>query len=509
VRPLDRGRKLTRGIPDRPAGPRLEQTGARVAHNRRSGIHTRPSSADRRPIPDDIAQVAPTAPGTGRSSHGTARTGRGRGRASVRDGGVGGFHRCHGNRLGEGYDEIVCATRARRVRSIDGMDDRAQPPRRAGRTGRMVGHVLGIPLYINLSMLFLAALVTLVYGNYVREQLDVPAPAGYAIGLGFVTCLLGSVLLHELGHALTARRHGIGVRGITLELLGGWTEMDRDAPSPRVDALVSLAGPAVSLVLGGLGTAAAFALPDRTVAGEVAFQLAAANVLVAVFNVLPGLPLDGGRALRAGIWALIKDRDRATEVAGWAGRGIALVTGVLVLMLYRHNVITLFGVVFVLLVVFTLWQGAGQSIRLARMTRRFPLVDLKVLAKPVYAVPAGTPLSEALRRAGEDGPRGAAPAIADSSGRIVALIDPVAVGRVPVGRRPWVAVDTVARGVDGLTAMPLTLTGQQVVRVVQAHPGAQYLVTSGEDVVGVLHVADLATVLEPRRPGGRPARAGH
>ena len=80
---------------------------------------------------------------------------------------------------------------------------------------------------------------------------------------------------------------------------------------------------------------------------------------------------------------------------------------------------------------------------------------------------------------------------------------------MPVRRRPWVAVDTVARGVDGLTAMPLTLTGQQVVRVVQAHPGAQYLVTSGEDVVGVLHVADLATVLEPRRPGGRPARAGH
>src|SRR4029453_9492947 len=121
-----------------------------------------------------------------------------------------------------------------------------------------------------------------------RDQLGLADPFGYAVGLGFVVCLLGSVLLHELGHALTARRFGIGGGGITLRLLGGWTEMDRDAPTPRVDALVSLAGPAVSLVLGGLATAATVALPDRTWLGQIAFQLAASNILVAVFNVLPG-----------------------------------------------------------------------------------------------------------------------------------------------------------------------------------------------------------------------------
>jgi Zn-dependent protease len=371
----------------------------------------------------------------------------------------------------------------------------------------MVGHVLGIPLYVHASMLFLAALVTIVYGNYVRTELGLPGPAGYAVGLGFVACLLGSVLLHELGHALTARRYGIGVRGITLELLGGWTEMDRDAPTPRVDALVSLAGPAVSLVIGGVGAAATWALPDRTVLGQIAFQLAASNIIVAIFNVLPGLPLDGGRALRAVVWALFKDRNLATEVAGWAGRVIALATAVVVLTLYRLNLLTIFGVSFVLLVVFTLWQGAGQSIRLARMTRRFPLVDLGALARPIFAVPAGTPLAEALRRAGEAPAGGAVLAVADSSGRIVALVDPVGAERVPVERRPWVAVDTVARGVDALPAMALGLTGEQVVRAVQAHPGAQYLVTSGEDVVGVLHVADLATVLEPRRAGRRSAPA--
>lgn len=370
----------------------------------------------------------------------------------------------------------------------------------------MVGRVLGIPIYLNASMILLAILVTLVYGGYVESELGIGPPIGYAIGFGFVLCLVGSVLLHELGHALTARRFGIGVRGITLELLGGWTEMDRDAPTPRVDALVSLAGPAVSLVLGGLGTVAALALPDRTVLDQIAFQLAASNILVAIFNVLPGLPLDGGRALRAGVWALLKDRDRATVVAGWAGRGIALLTASVVLFLYQLNVITLFGLIFILLVVLTLWQGAGQSIRLARMTRRFPLIELGALARPVLSVPSGMPLAEAQRRAVQDERDDPVLAVADSSGRIVALVDAVAASRVKPERRPWVPVDSVARSVTRLPALPVGLTGDEVVKQVQAHPGAQYVVTAGEDVVGVLHVADLAVVLEPRGAVARSMR---
>jgi Zn-dependent protease len=372
-------------------------------------------------------------------------------------------------------------------------------PRRAGRARRPVGRVLGIPVFVNSSMLLLAVLVTVVYGNYAGGELDLRAPLSYLVGLGFVVCLLGSVLLHELGHALTARRFGIGVRGITLELLGGWTEMEREAPTPRVDALVSLAGPAVSLVLGGLATAATFALPERTAAGQIAFQLAASNILVAVFNALPGLPLDGGRALRAALWALIKDRNRATEAAAWAGRALAFATAVAAFWLYRTQHLTLFGLLFVMLVVFTLWQGAGQSIRLARMTRRFPLVDLHALTRPLLTVPAGTPLGEAQRRRAEDPRPNVVLAVTDSAGNLTALVDPVAAERVPVDRRPWVAVDTVSRSRDAVPVLPLGLTGEQVVRALQAHPAGQYVVTSGDVVVGVLRVGDVAAILEPRR----------
>ncbi|BCY12453.1 peptidase M50 [Actinoplanes sp. L3-i22] len=363
-----------------------------------------------------------------------------------------------------------------------------------------MGHVLGIPVHANGSMLLLAVLVTVVYGNYARAELGLEQPWAYLIGLGFVACLLGSVLLHELGHAVIARRNGIGVRRITLELLSGWTEMERDAPTPRVDALVSLAGPLVSLLLGGVATGAALVLPEDTVPGQIAFQLAVSNVLVAVFNVLPGLPLDGGRALRAGMWALLKDRNRATVVAGWAGRVLAFGTAVAVLAAYQIGLLTLFGMVFVLLVTLTLWHGAGQSIRLGRMTGRFPLIDLGQLARPLLKVPAGTPLGEAQRRRAEDPRPDVVLAVADSGGSLTALVDPVAAERVPVDRRPWVSVESVSRSRDGLTSLPVSLTGEQVVRALQAHPGAQYLVTAGEDVVGVLRVADVAAVLEPRRP---------
>ncbi|MFC4017312.1 M50 family metallopeptidase [Micromonospora sp. GCM10011542] len=359
--------------------------------------------------------------------------------------------------------------------------------------------MFGVPLHLNGSMVLLTVLVTVLYAEFARRQLDLSQVAGYLIGFGFVVSLLGSVLLHELGHALTARRYGIGVRGITLELLGGYTEMDRDAPTPRVDLLVSLAGPAVSAVLGALAVAATLALPDGTVANQLAFQLAVSNVIVALFNILPGLPLDGGRALRAVVWGLTRDRHRGTEVAGWVGRAVAVGTAALVLLLTVADLLAPLALPLMLLVAVTLWRGAGQSIRVARLSRRFPLIDLTRLARPVWPVTTGTPLSEAQRRRAESGQPAAALLVTDSAGRPVALVDPAAAEAVPVERRPWLAVDAVARSLATLPALPVGLDGERVMEAVQTHPGAQYVVTAGEDVVGILHIADLAQLLEPKR----------
>ena len=372
---------------------------------------------------------------------------------------------------------------------------RSGPPRRPGVP---IGRVLGVPVHLHPSWLLLAAFVTVTYGEAVQVRLGLaPAPA-YLVGFGFVCCLLVSVLLHELGHALIARWYRIGVRGITVEMLGGYTEMDGDVPRPRVELAVSLAGPAVSLTLGLAATGAAVVLSTGTVAWLIAFQVAAANLIVALFNVLPGLPLDGGRALRAVVWAVRGDRNAGTLVAGWTGRVVAVVTLTGAVLLYAAALLSPIGLVFMLLVAFTLWQGATGAIRLARITSRLPLIDLRKLARPVYRVVTGTPLAEAERRAAEagrpDGPLG----VTDATGRLVALVEPEAAAAVPAQRRPWIIVDAVARSVSEIGLMPVDLRGEAVIQAVQRHPAAEYLVTSGDDVVGVLRLTDLAHLLEPK-----------
>jgi Zn-dependent protease len=371
----------------------------------------------------------------------------------------------------------------------------AGPATPGRRRGIPLGRVFGFPLYLRWSVLLLMGLVVLLSGDLI----------GYGVGFGFVVCLVLSVLLHELGHALTARRLGIGVRGITLEILGGYTEMDRDAPTPRAELMVSLAGPAVSLVLGLTAALAAAVLPDGGVR-QIAFLVALANVIVAVFNVLPGLPLDGGRALRAAVWSASGSRQRGTIVAARGGQVVGAVTGVAAVWLYAVGTISLFGLVLTILVAFNLWQGASVSARVARVSGRLSLIDVDRLTRPIFAVPTGTPLAEAQRQAVESAPPDAALAVADSSGRLVALVHTGAADAVPEARRPWVTVDSVARELAAIRAVPSGLRGTDALSFLQADPTGEYLVTTDGQVVGVLRAADVARVLRARRPDQRPGR---
>jgi Zn-dependent protease len=369
----------------------------------------------------------------------------------------------------------------------------ATPRRRPA--GIPLGRVLGFPLYLRWSVLLLMGLVTLLSGGLL----------GYGVGFGFVVCLLLSVLLHELGHALTARRLGIGVRGITLEILGGYTEMDRDTPTPQAELLVSLAGPAVSLVLGLTAALGAAVLPDGAVR-QIAFLVALSNLIVAVFNVLPGLPLDGGRALRAAVWWGTGSRQRGTLVAARGGQVVGVATGVAAVVFYATGVVSTFGLVLTILVAFSLWQGASVSARVARVSSRLPLIDVDRLTRPIFAVPTGTPLAEAQRQASESAPSDAALAVADSTGRLVALVHTGAADAVPESRRPWVTVDSVARDLAAIRAMPAGLRGADALSFLQADPAGEngeYLVTTDGEVIGVLRAADVARVLRQKAPENR------
>jgi Zn-dependent protease len=366
----------------------------------------------------------------------------------------------------------------------------AGPTTPGRRPGIPLGRVLGFPLYLRWSVLLLVGLVTLLSGQLI----------GYEVGFGFVVCLLLSVLLHELGHALTARRLGIGVRGITLEILGGYTEMDRDAPNPRAELLVSLAGPAVSLVLGLAAAISAMVLPDGAVR-QVAILVAMANLIVAVFNSLPGLPLDGGRALRAAVWAVTGSQQRGTVVSARCGQVVGAATGVAAVWLYVIGPVSEFGLVLMILVAFSLWQGATVAGRVARLSGLMPLIDVDRLARPIFAVPTGTPLAEAQRQAAAAGAGEAALAVADSTGRLVALVHAGALAAVPAARRPWVPVDSVARELTTVRSVPAGLRGADALRVLQSDPAGEFLVTTDDRVVGVLRAADVSRLLRSRGPG--------
>lgn len=386
--------------------------------------------------------------------------------------------------------------------NADGSDDphasgsRPAPPATGATRGFRVGRILGVPIYITASWLVLAVVVTIWYAPVARRVLPQLSPVGaYALGAGFVACLLLSVLLHELGHAVTARRFRIGVRAITLELLGGYTEMDADSPNARADLVVSLVGPVVSGVLGVGSAVVWWFLPADTVARQLAFQLAASNIIVAVFNALPGLPLDGGRALRAIVWAITGNRHTGSRVAGWIGRGVAIATMTAGMLLYSTGRTSFLSLLFTGLVGLTLWQGATAAIRYGRVASRLPGVNLRTLARPVFAVPYGTPLAEASRRASEAGSGDATLGVTDTTGRLVALVLDQAAAAVPVERRPWVPVESVARTLEPGRTLAADLAGEDVIRAVQAHPAPTYLVVSGDDVVGVLRTADLARLL--------------
>jgi Zn-dependent protease len=376
-------------------------------------------------------------------------------------------------------------------------------PRRDPR-GLRAGTVAGIPVFVSGWWLVLVGWVVLWYGGTLSGQLpDLPAGVAYLVAAVFAVLLFGSVFLHELGHAVTALRFGIGVRSMSLWLLGGQTEMTREAPTPGREFAIAVAGPAVNLVLGGAGVAAVAVLPSGTLTEQVAFQLAFSNLLVGLFNLLPGLPMDGGRLLRAAVWRITGDRFAGLTVAGWVGRVLAVGVAALVLVALQAG-LTEFGLsaLLMLAAALFLWQGASQAIRSGRLSRRFPLLDSTAMARPALMVTPDLPLAEALRRADDAGHTGLV--VVDRDLRPVAVVSRDAVDAVPVERRPWVPVSAVARTLHAGLVLPAGLRGEDVLRAVQSSPATEYVVVDGDPhtggrVVGVLPAAAIADALEPRK----------
>ncbi len=192
--------------------------------------------------------------------------------------------------------------------------------------GWRIGSIFGIPLYIDPSWLIILAIFTFANGR----DLQVSYPQWgllMAWGIGFLMAILlfGSVLLHELGHSLVARSQGIKVSSITLFLFGGIASIDRESKTPGLAFQVAIAGPAVSITLFALLGMLTYLLPQSSPAKVLVADLASINLVLALFNLIPGLPLDGGQILKAAVWKIKGDRfqgihwaARTGQVLGWS-----------------------------------------------------------------------------------------------------------------------------------------------------------------------------------------------
>jgi Zn-dependent protease len=207
-----------------------------------------------------------------------------------------------------------------------------------------LGRIAGIPVGVHWSLLVIGALLTTsLAGSLLPDVVPNTSGSYWAAAILAAALFFGSILAHELSHAVVARHYGQKVEDITLWLLGGLARLGSESPSPRAEALVALAGPATSFALGGLffgGGHLVRAVTSDDLLAVVLIWLGAVNLLLGVFNILPGSPLDGGRVVAAALWAKSGDRRRGQIGAARAGR----VLGSILIGLGLANVVFGLGV---------------------------------------------------------------------------------------------------------------------------------------------------------------------
>ena len=368
-------------------------------------------------------------------------------------------------------------------------DKPGPPPAKPG-SGLVIGRPFGIPVIISPYWFLIAGVFIVIYANDLAGT--VAGSLRYVVAAAFVLLLYLSVLVHELSHSLVARGYGLPVRRILLWPLGGFSEIEREPQTPGREFTVSAAGPALSLILAAVGYGLMKVVPGGTIGWVIVSQLRWANLIVGLFNLLPGLPLDGGRMLRALVWKLTGRPGTATIVAAWAGRvlAVAIIVVPVTYAMAKGESEHLTSVLWLAFIAGFMWIGAGQSIKATRLRERLPGIQARRLARKAIPIAASVPLAEAIRRADETNAR--ALVVVDHENTPIAIVNESAVMATPPQRRPWIEAGTLARKLDPSLVLSADLSGLALIDAVRKAPASEYLVVepSGQ-VYGVLAATDL------------------
>ncbi|WP_369168110.1 site-2 protease family protein [Streptomyces sp. R28] len=380
---------------------------------------------------------------------------------------------------------------------------KTRPPQRPRepRGGLLMGRPFGVPVYVAPSWFLVAALITWVFGGQLDRVLPELGAARYLVSLFFAVAFYASVLVHELAHTVAALRFKLPVRRIQLQFFGGVSEIEKEAETPGREFVLAFVGPLLSLVLAGVFYAAMQTVEPGTVPGVLLAGLMVSNLIVAAFNLLPGLPLDGGRMLRAVVWKITGRPMSGTIAAAWIGRALAVSVLVGLPLLTQSGALgadavdnvgmdTVMDALLAAILAAIIWTGAGNSLRMARLREHLPELRARTLTRRAVPVETDTPLSEALRRANAAGAR--ALVVVDADGNPLSLVREAAIVGVPEHRRPWVAVSGLAQDLTDGMRVSAELAGEELLDALRAAPATEYLVVeeTGE-IYGVLSAADV------------------
>jgi Zn-dependent protease/CBS domain-containing protein len=355
-----------------------------------------------------------------------------------------------------------------------------------------VGRIAGIEVRIDSSWVVIALLIT--YSMYARLAILYPRlSGGGAVALGIVSALLffGSVLVHELAHALVSQARGIRVQDITLFLFGGATRARVESRGPRDEFLIALVGPLTSGLLAGLFALAAGLSGNpasRPLAGTFGY-LAWINLVLAIFNLIPGFPLDGGRLLRSAIWRATGSLPRATRIASAAGQAVGwLLVAAGVASLLAGD---LAGGIWFAFIGWFLVQAARssyQELQLRQLLRGVEAED--VMAADLRRIPPELSLQDAVDDYFMRYDHGAFPV--EEQGRTIGLLTLRTVRKVP--RAEWPARRVRDRMVplqDQIVVAP-DARMDDVLGSLQEGDGGRVLVAQDDEVVGIITPSDLA-----------------
>ncbi|MFL4947106.1 site-2 protease family protein [Streptomyces sp. MMS24-I31] len=380
---------------------------------------------------------------------------------------------------------------------------RVRPPRRPREPGGglLMGRPFGVPVYVAPSWFLVAALITWVFGGQLDRVLPGLGVARYLVALFFAVAFYGSVLVHELAHTIAALRFKLPVRRIQLQFFGGVSEIEKEAETPGREFVLAFVGPLLSLILAGLFYLALQPVERGSVPGVLLAGLMISNLIVAVFNLLPGLPLDGGRMLRAVVWKITGRPMSGTVAAAWVGRALAVSVLIGLPLLTQSGSLgttaensvgmdTVTDALLAAILAAIIWTGAGNSLRMARLREHLPELRARNLTRRAVPVETNTSLAEALRRANAAGAR--ALVVVDGHGEPLSLVRESAIAGVPEHRRPWVYASELAQDLTDGMRVSAELAGEDLLDVLRATPATEYLVVeeTGE-IYGVLSAGDV------------------